>query len=94
MIHIPDDEVPAVFEHFHRALRPGGPLQLMFHAGDESRLKTEGYAGHPMRAHVHRRRPDQVATWLREAGFMVEAQILLVPDENRPQAVLFARRLP
>jgi SAM-dependent methyltransferase len=45
LIHIPDDEVPTVFGHFHRALRPGGPLQLLFHVGDESRLKTQGYGG-------------------------------------------------
>lgn len=47
LIHIPDDEVPTVFGHFHRALRSGGPLQLVFHVVNESRLKTEGYGGHP-----------------------------------------------
>ncbi len=92
LIHIPDDEVPTVFGHFHRALRPGGPLQLVFHVGNESRLKTEGYGGHPMKVHVHRRQPGQVAAWLRDAGFTVEAHMLLNPDENVPQAVLFARR--
>ena len=92
LIHIPDDEVPTVFEHFHRALRPSGPLQLLFHVGDVSRLKTEGYGGHPMKVHVHRRQPDKVASWLRDAGFEVEAQWLLDPDEQVPQAILFARR--
>jgi SAM-dependent methyltransferase len=94
LIHIPDDEVPTVFGHFHRALRPGGPLQLLFHVGDESRLKTQGYGGHPMKVHVHRRQPDQVATWLRHAGFEVEAQMLLDPNEDASQAILFARRKP
>ncbi|MFJ1766905.1 class I SAM-dependent DNA methyltransferase [Amycolatopsis sp. NPDC088138] len=82
LIHIPDHEVPTVFEHFHRALRPGGPLQLGFHVGDGSRSETD-----------HLRQPDQVATWLREAGFDVEAQWLLHPDE-KPGAVLFARHKP
>ncbi|MFI2190312.1 class I SAM-dependent methyltransferase, partial [Streptomyces sioyaensis] len=54
LIHVPDDEMPCVIGHFHWALRPGGPLQLPFHVGDESRLKTEGYGGHPMKVHVHR----------------------------------------
>jgi ubiquinone/menaquinone biosynthesis C-methylase UbiE len=94
LIHIPDYEMPTVLGHFHRVLRPGGPLQLGFHVGDQSRLKTEGYGGHPMQVHVHRRQPDQVATWLRDAGFEMEAQLLLDPDEKTPGAILFARRRP
>lgn len=66
--------------------------ELGFHVGDESRLKTEGYGGHPMHVHVHRRRPDRVADWLRDAGFTVEAQLLLDLDESVPGAVLVARR--
>lgn len=92
LIHIPDAEMPAVLGHFHRVLRPGGPLQLGFHVGEESRLKTAGYGGHPMKVYVHRRQPDQVATWQRDAGFDVEAHLLLVSDANRPQAILCARR--
>ena len=92
LIHVPDDEVPTVFEHFHRVVRPGGPVQLGFHVGDVSRLKTEGYGGHPMKVRVHRRQPDKVASWLRDAGFVIEAQWLCDPDEPVPQAFLFARR--
>lgn len=91
LIHIPDDAVPTVFGHFRRVLRPGGPLLLGFHVGDESRVKTQGYGGHPMKVDVHRRRPGQVSAWLRDAGFTVEAQMLLDPDEDVPGAVLFAR---
>src|SRR2546429_585049 len=91
LIHIPDDEMPTVFGHFHRTLRPGGPLQLLFHVGDKSWLKTHGYGGHEMKVHVHRRQPGQVAAWLRNAGFTVEAQLLLGPEESVPQAILFAR---
>ncbi|XVV07578.1 hypothetical protein ACQPW3_20230 [Actinosynnema sp. CA-248983] len=75
-----------------RVLRPGGPLHLGFHVGDISRLKTEGYGGHPMSVHVHRRRPDKVASWLRDAGFEIDAQWLCDPDAQVPQAFLFARR--
>ncbi|MFC9607994.1 class I SAM-dependent methyltransferase [Streptomyces niveus] len=92
LIHVPDEAVPTVFGHFRRVLRPGGPLLLGFHVGDESRLKTQDYGGHPMNVHVHRRQPDQVAAWLRDAGFTVEAQMLIDPDESVPGAVLFARR--
>ncbi|WP_326682208.1 class I SAM-dependent methyltransferase [Streptomyces sp. NBC_01237] len=92
LIHVPDDAIPAVFAHFRRVVRPGGPLLLGFHAGDESRLKTQGYGGHPMRVHVHRRRPARMTAWLSDAGFTVEAQLLTDPDEPVPGAVLFARR--
>jgi ubiquinone/menaquinone biosynthesis C-methylase UbiE len=92
LIHIPDDEIPAVLAHFHRVLRPGGALLLGFHVGDGQRLKTQGYGGHPMNVYVHRRQPDQVATWLRAAGFTVEAQMLHWPDENTSGAFVFARR--
>lgn len=92
LIHIPDGEVPGVLRQFHRVLRPGAPVLLGFHVGDESRLKTQGYGGHPMRVHVHRRRPARVSGWLREAGLQVEAEILIDPDAGTPGAVLFARR--
>jgi SAM-dependent methyltransferase len=92
LIHVPDNEIPAVFGHFRRVLRPGGPLLLGFHAGDGARLKTEGYGGHPMKVYVHRRQPDRVAAWLRDAGLTIEAQMLLGPDDSVPGALLFARR--
>ncbi|MGW6931567.1 class I SAM-dependent DNA methyltransferase [Lentzea sp. NPDC054927] len=88
LIHILDHEVPTVFEHFREALRPNGLLMIGFHVGDETRMKTQGYGGHPMRVHVHLRRPERVAGWLSEAGFTVEAQWLLGTDG----AILFARR--
>ncbi|WP_433267301.1 class I SAM-dependent DNA methyltransferase [Actinosynnema sp. CS-041913] len=91
VIHIPDHELPGVFAHFRRALRAGGPLMIGFHEGDASHLKTEGYGGHPMKVHVYHRPLDRVAAWLRDAGFTVEAQVLLDPDEKRSGGVLFAR---
>src|SRR6266511_3740800 len=72
--------------------RPGGPLLLGFHVGDETRLKTHGYGGHPMRVYVHRRQPERVAAWLSDARFTVEAQMLIDLDETAPGAILFARQ--
>lgn len=92
LVHVPDDAIGTVLGHFHRVLRPGGRLVLGFHAGDGSWLKTEGYGGHPMRVHVHRRPPARVRAWLRAAGFAVEAETLLDPDGASPGAILFARR--
>src|ERR1700757_856259 len=69
LIHVPDDELSLIFAHFRRVLRPGGPVLLGFHVGDESRLKTWDYGGHPMRVFVHRRRHDQMIAWLNDVGF-------------------------
>lgn len=73
-----------VFGHFRRVLRPNAPPLLGFHLGDESRLKTQGYGGHPMNVYVHRRQPGQVVAWLSDAGFTIEAQMLLDPDDSAP----------
>jgi SAM-dependent methyltransferase len=90
--HVPDDDLPAVAAHLHRVLRPGGVAMLGFHVGDRSTLKTEGYGGHPMRIHVHRRPVERVADWLRDAGFVIEALVLLDPDDDVPGGVVLARR--
>ncbi|MEO3875332.1 class I SAM-dependent methyltransferase [Nonomuraea sp. B12E4] len=92
VIHIPDDEIGEVFAQFRRVLRPGRPLLLGFHVGDEPRLITEGYGGHPMKVYVHRRQPDQMVGWLNDAGFTVEAQLTLSSAESTLGGVLMARR--
>ncbi len=92
LVHVPDAEVPAILGEFHRVLRPGGPVLLGFHAGDRSTHKTEGYGGHPMNVYVYRRPLARVSGWLRDAGFAVEAEVALDPDEASPGAVLIARR--
>ena len=46
----------------------------------------------PMKVRVHRRQPAAVAAALREAGFAVEAELVLDPDGSGPGAILFARR--
>jgi SAM-dependent methyltransferase len=92
LIHIPDASTGAVLAQFRRVLRPGGLLLLGFHSGDGSRLKTEGYGGHPMNVWIHRRQPAQVAGWLADAGFAVEAQLTLSSAAGSPPGILFARR--
>lgn len=96
LIHVPDDVVPAVLADFRRVLRPGGVLMLAFQIGDERRLKTVGYGGHPMSVHVHLRPPDRVAALLRGAGFDVQARLIREPDTTAgvPQAYVIARRRP
>lgn len=60
-------------------------------AGDGTTLKTDGYGGHPMNVHVHRRPPARMTGWLHQAGFAVEARVTLDPEGRLPGTVLFAR---
>jgi ubiquinone/menaquinone biosynthesis C-methylase UbiE len=92
VIHVPDEQIPTVFTHFLRVLRPGGLAMIGFHMGDEHRYKTEGYGGHPMRLYVHLRPIDRMADWLRDAGFTIEAHVLIDPDDPAPGGIILARR--
>ena len=91
VIHVPDHAVPTVFEQFRRVLRPQGLLLVGFHVGDETRHTSEGYAGRPINVDTHRRRPSTIRGWLRDAGFTIEAELVLRPDDDVPGAVVFAR---
>lgn len=94
VIHIPDHAVPGVFAEFHRVLRPGGPLLVGFHVGNEVQHTTEGYTGRPVAIDTHRRQPSQIARWLRDAGFTIEASLVIRPDEDAPGAVIYAHSNP
>ena len=91
VIHVPDHAVPDVFAEFHRVLRPGCPLLVGFHVGDQTQHTSEGYSGRSINVDSHHRRPDTVAAWLRDAGFTIEAQLLMRPDEDVPGAIIIAR---
>lgn len=91
VIHVPDESVPGVFAQFRRVIQPGGPLLVGFHVGDETRHTNEGYSGRSINVDSHRRQPDKVARLLREAGFTIEAELVMRPDEDVPGAIIFAR---
>jgi len=91
VIHVPDHAVPGVFQQFGRVLRPQGLLLVGFHVGDETRHTSEGYTGRPVNMDSHRRRPGTIKGWLRDAGFTIEAELIIGPDADVPGAVIFAR---
>ncbi|MEV4138881.1 class I SAM-dependent methyltransferase [Dactylosporangium sp. NPDC049742] len=76
IIHVPDDAVRQAFSEFRRVLRAGGVVLVGFYVGDTTTLKTEGYGGHPMKVHVHRRPIERVAAWLTEAGLHTDIELL------------------
>lgn len=91
IIHVPDHALPGVFAEFHRVTRPGAPVLIGFHVGEGVRHSSEGYTGRPVSLDSHRRKPHTVADLLRDAGFTIEAELLVRPDEDVPGAVVFAR---
>jgi SAM-dependent methyltransferase len=96
IMHVPDEELPAVFAGFHRALAPGGHLLLAFQIGDEYRVRTEAH-GHEVNIGYSLRPPERIAGWLRDAGFALLATLTREPDadwEKAPRAYLLARKPP
>jgi SAM-dependent methyltransferase len=91
VIHVPDHAMPTVFAQFRRVLSPEGPLLVGFHVGDETHRTTQGYSGRSVDVNSHRRRPDQMARWLREAGFTIDAELVMRPDDETPGAIIIAR---
>lgn len=97
VIHIPAQRRPDVFAGFHKALAPGGYLQLAFQVGDEPMRLTDA-RGHQVSLDFHRLRPEQVTESLRNAGFAMQAQLVREPDdagefpESTPQGFLLARK--
>lgn len=94
IMHISDEELPAVFGGFRRALAGGGHLMLAFQAGDEFRVRTEAH-GHEVSIAYHLRPPERVAGWLRDAGFTMLATLVREIDaewERAPRVFLLARK--
>lgn len=75
LIHIPAGEVAGVLTEFRRVVAPEGYLLVAFQVGDEPLHRATAF-GHEIALDFRRLRPEQVATQLREAGFVVVGELV------------------
>ncbi|MER5891490.1 class I SAM-dependent methyltransferase [Streptomyces sp. NPDC001876] len=96
-IHVPDEQLPQVFDEFHRVLAPGGHLLLGFQAGEEVVRRTDAW-GRDIELDFIRRQPERMAGLLVAAGLTMRARTVREIDEESafpeptPQAFLLARK--
>jgi SAM-dependent methyltransferase len=95
IIHIPRGDLAQALGELRRALRPGGLLLLAFHIGSDA-IHLDEWWGHKVCVDFFFFLPDEMAGYLRSAGFEVEEIIERdpYPDVEHPsrRAYIFARR--
>ncbi|MFI0807247.1 class I SAM-dependent methyltransferase [Streptomyces echinatus] len=94
-IHTPTGELPSLLTEFHRVLAPGGRLLLAFQVGDAP-LRLDRPWGRDVILDFHRRRPEQMAELLSDAGFALRSSTVRerveAHGESTPQAFLLAQK--
>jgi SAM-dependent methyltransferase len=78
IIHIPRDEVAGVLGELRRVLQPGGLLLVGFHKGQE-RLHQAEMWGKAVNLDFYFFEPDEMAGYLRAAGFEVTEVVERAP---------------
>jgi SAM-dependent methyltransferase len=95
IIHIPRGDMIQALRELWRVLQPGGILLLAFHIGDDS-IHLEEWWGQKVCVDFFFFCSDEVATYLREAGFDIEEIIEREPypevEHQSRRAYIFARR--
>lgn len=95
VIHVPDDQLPGVFQEFRRVLAPGGYLLLAFQYDEETdRLHLDERFGHAISLDYYWRRPEDVVELLIGAGLQLHSRTVREPQgsEKYRKAYVLARK--
>jgi ubiquinone/menaquinone biosynthesis C-methylase UbiE len=95
IIHIPKGDTVAALRELQRVLRPGGLLLLAFHIGPET-IHLDEWWGQKVSVDFFHFHSDEMAGYLREAGFEIEEIIEREPyadvEHQSRRGYIFARR--
>jgi SAM-dependent methyltransferase len=96
IIHIPREMVVTALREMKRVLKPGGVLLLTFHIGSEVKHLDEWWEKKVNLDFIFYQ-PEEMETWLKEAGFALEETLVREPNPEvevaTRRAYVFARKL-